>query len=164
MGLCRSARNPCARHEPYRELPIGGFPQARKSQSTVRERRGERSGEPQAHDEGDEARQREDGHCEAMAPKRSEGVDRGGRPLGAEVNKREDLPCAWWRPRSGTTLTRAKIGKPAAGSSWKNSAEGRVGSIGRGDLEGAATTGSPEARPWIGGAGSKKGAEAPCLT
>lgn len=45
--------------------------------------------------------------------------------------KREDLPWAWWRPRSGTTLTRAKIGKPAAGSCWKNSAEGRVGSQGR---------------------------------
>jgi hypothetical protein len=85
MGLCRSACNPCARHEPYRELPIGGFPHARKSQSTVWERRGERSGEPKARDEGEA----------------------------------EDLPCAWWRPRSGTTLTRAKIRKPAAGSSWK---------------------------------------------
>ena len=79
------------------------------------------------------------------------------RGLGYERRKSQRRSCAWWRPRSGTTLTRAKIGKPAAGSCWKNSAEGRVGSIGRGDLGGAATTGSPEARPWLGVLGAKKG-------
>ena len=104
-------------------LPIGGFLRARKSQSTVLERRGERSGEPQAHDEGEA----------------------------------EDLPCAWWRRRSRTTLTRATIRKPAAGRCWKNSSEASVGSKGRGDLEGAATIGSPSARPWFARIGRKKG-------